>query len=194
MTRVPRQDELTELIEVSPWHDSLLESVAELDQSGCWIGAGAIRDLVWGVRYGDGFRPRDVKDVDVVYCDATDLSAEREEELRARLREAMPKVPWEVVNQARVHLWYPERFGQAVEPFTSIGDAVATWPEYATCVAVRRRRASAAVDVLAPHGLDDLLDGVWRRNPRRVSEEESAARLARKNPSQRWPGVRVVSG
>ncbi|HEX2774075.1 MAG TPA: nucleotidyltransferase family protein, partial [Micromonosporaceae bacterium] len=77
-------------------------------------------------------------------------------------------------------------------PLTSIADAVATWPETATAVAVRLDDIDE-VEVCAPLGLADLLDGVWRRNPRRVSLEQSQARLARHRPQERWPGVRLAS-
>ena len=46
-----------------------------------------------------------------------------------------PDVPWEVTNQAHVHLWFEEHFGHAVPPLSSLSDAVASWPEYATSVA-----------------------------------------------------------
>jgi uncharacterized protein len=68
---------------------------------------------------------------------------------------------------------------------------VATWPEYAVCVAARLA-LSGAIEICAPHGLDDLLDGVWRRNPARVTVGESERRLARKQPASRWPGVRLI--
>jgi hypothetical protein len=38
-------------------------------------------------------------------------------------------------------------------------------------VAVRLER-TGSIEVLAPHGLDDLLDGVWRWNPTRVTVAE----------------------
>jgi hypothetical protein len=46
-------------------------------------------------------------------------------------------------------------------------------------------------------GLDDLLDGVWRRNPgrserNRVTDAEYRARLDRKQPHERRPGVVVI--
>jgi hypothetical protein len=46
--------------------------------------------------------------------------------------------------------------------------------------------------VCAPLGLADLMDGVWRRNPRRASLAVSLARLARHQPATRWPGVKVI--
>ncbi|MEE3920380.1 MULTISPECIES: nucleotidyltransferase family protein [Micromonospora] len=76
-------------------------------------------------------------------------------------------------------------------PLRTVADAIATWPEYATAVAVRLD-AHDQITVCAPHGPDDLLDGVWRRNPARASAEISRRRLARHRPTERWPGVRVV--
>ncbi|GAA3741824.1 hypothetical protein GCM10022225_26690 [Plantactinospora mayteni] len=94
-------------------------------------------------------------------------------------------------NQAAVHTWYPSKFGGGpVEPLTSIADAVATWPETATAVAVLLHEDSD-IGICAPLGLADLLN-VWRRNPRRVSVQQSLARLARHQPQQRWPGVTVI--
>ncbi|MET8355261.1 nucleotidyltransferase family protein [Micromonospora sp. NPDC005206] len=87
----------------------------------------------------------------------------------------------------------PAKFGGGpAPPLRTIADEVATWPEYATAVAVRLD-AHDQIVVCAPHGLDDLLDGVWRRNLTRVSPEISRQRLARYRPAERWPGVRVVT-
>ncbi len=92
-----------------------------------------------------------------------------------------------------MHTWYPQRFGgPPVPPFRSITEAVATWPEYATAVAIQLN-PDQQIAVCAPHGLDDLLDGVWRRNPARVSEQTSHQRLTRHHPARRWPGVRVIT-
>ncbi|WP_240033287.1 nucleotidyltransferase family protein [Micromonospora globbae] len=92
-----------------------------------------------------------------------------------------------------MHTWYPTRFGgDPVPALQSIPDAVATWPEYATAVAIRLD-ADEHIAVCAPHGLDHLLDGIWQRNPRRVSLVVSRQRLARQRPAHRWPRVRVLT-
>ncbi|RSM48894.1 hypothetical protein DMB66_45780 [Actinoplanes sp. ATCC 53533] len=52
--------------------------------------------------------------------------------------------------------------------------------------------AAQRLEVCAPCGLDDLLDGIWRHNPRRITVPLSRARLARQQPSRRWPGIRVI--
>jgi hypothetical protein len=122
---------------------------------------------------------------------AADEDRMRDERATRQLREACPGVPWQARNQAAVHTWYHGRFGgEPVAPLPSIA-AVATWPETATAVAVRLA-PRGGVEVCAPLGLADLMDGVWRRNPRRASLAVSLARLARHQPATRWPGVKVI--
>jgi uncharacterized protein len=148
-----------------------------------------IRDLVWGQLCG-GFDPDDVADIDVAYFDPDDLSKARDLTAQAALAE-QARLPWEATNQAAVHTWYHTYFGGVpVEPFASVHDAVATWPETATCVAVREVRDG--FEVCAPHGLGDLLAGVWRANPVRVTAVISRARLARQQARSWWPAVTVV--
>jgi hypothetical protein len=90
-----------------------------------------------------------------------------------------------------VHTWYHRYFGgPPVRAFSCVHDAVATWPETATCVALRA--CEHGIEVCAPFELHDLLDGIWQRNPARVSIERSCERLARHRVAQRWPTVTVV--
>jgi hypothetical protein len=189
---VKRADELTELGVGSDWLMNLLRRVAVLGLPDCWIGAGAVRDLVWDIRFGDGFAPANIADVDVVFFDRDDVTAEHEREIERQLQEREPSVKWDVKNQARVHHWFEARFGHPAEPLTSTTDGVATWPETATAVAVRLRD-EGGLDIAAPFGLDDLLDGVWRGNFVRVTDAEYKARIDRKQPHRRWPAVVVVS-
>jgi hypothetical protein len=187
-----QEERLCRMVASSPWLMRVLATVRAVGLPDAWVGAGAIRDLVWGRLYGSGFEPGDLRDVDVVYFDPGDLSRERDERATRDLRTAWAQVPWQARNQAAVHTWYARRFGGGpVEPFDTIEQAVATWPETATAVAVRLDERDG-VEVCAPFGLTDLLAGVWRRNPRRVSREVSEQRLDRHHPARRWPAVRVV--
>lgn len=155
------------------------------------VGAGVLRDLVWDEMHG-GFDPARINDVDVAFFDPLDTTPSRDEVAEQDLRTALSDAPWEAKNQAAVHLWYERRFGVAVEPLASVADAVGTWPETATCVGVRLLDDDR-IEVVAPFGLDDLLNGVCRRNPRRVSFEEYRARVWRKRVAARWPNVRIAA-
>ena len=171
----------------SDWLMGVLTTVRDADLPDAWVGAGALRDLVWGERFGAGFNPTSVRDVDVAYFDPDHLDPGRDALMTARLTAARPDLPWEATNQAAVHRWYPA----PIAPLTSVTAAVATWPETATAVAVRLT-ARDRLEVCAPLGLDDLLGGVWRHNPRQVTVAESRARPARHRPAERFPGVRVI--
>lgn len=186
------EDRLRSMIRSCAWMMRVLATVREADLPDAWVGAGSIRDLVWGQLYGSGFNPGDVHDVDVVFFAPDDLSRDVDENATRRLYDAWPQVPWEACNQAAVHTWYAGKFGgDPVGPLLTIAEAVATWPETATAVAVRLDPADE-VELCAPLGLTDLLAGVWRRNPRRVSLQVSFARLARHKPDERWPAVTVI--
>jgi hypothetical protein len=170
----------------------VLGTVRESGLPDAWVGAGALRDLVWSGCFGSSFNPAAVRDVDVAYFDPDDLSRDRDQRATAVLSLLWPDLPWEAINQAAVHTWDESCFGgTALPPLRSIAQAIATWPETATSVAIRLDDAGD-IEICAPHGLDDLLGGVWRRNPGRVSLQRSRERLARHRPAERWPGVTVV--
>jgi len=144
-----------------------------------------LRNLVWDRLTGRANPPADV---DVAF-----FGGARESDVEECLHSRLPSVPWQAKDQALVHTWYERVFGFAVEPLTSLADAVATWPETCTSVAVRLR-PDDLLDVFAPCGLEDLFGLVLRRNPRRATVEDFRRRLAQKRITERWPGVTVVDG
>ena len=126
--------------------------------------------------------------MEVQWIDLTLSSLER---LQRRLALREPDLPWEVTNQAGVHLWFEQIFGYPVEPLGSLEEAIASWPETATSIAVTLT-AEGKLHVIAPLGLTDLFGMVVRRNPRRVSIDTYRKRTAEKQYTERWPRVRVI--
>ena len=149
-----------------------------------WLVAGAIAQTVWNLRCG---RPAEfgIKDVDLIYFDGQDLSANSEAEQERRLRDRFRLLPikLDVKNEARVHLWYEERFGYPIEPYPSSAAAISTFPTTATAVGVRR--VGSELECCAPFGLDDLFALVVRPNKRQITREVYEAKLARWQPI--WP-------
>jgi hypothetical protein len=189
-TQAELRERLVAIVRESAWFMPALCVVRELSLSSWCIGAGAVRNLVWDQLHGFE-APSALADVDVAYFDAADLSPKQDAELQARLSERLPGVPWEVTNQAAVHQWFEGHFGHPVEPLASLRDAVASWPEFATSVGVTLL-ADGSIDVIAPHGLDDLFAVVVRRNPTRVSVDTYRQRVAQKQYAERWPKVGIV--
>ena len=161
-----------------------------MDAPDWLIGAGAVRTAVWDRLHGYE-KPSELEDVDLAFFDPEDLSPERDRAVEHALRERLAETPWDAKNQAAVHLWYPAKFGYEVQPLSSTADGVASWPETAVCVGLRLERDDA-LTVVAPHGVDDMLGMVHRRNPVRVSIDEYERRLRAKRITERWPRARVV--
>lgn len=183
-------ERLAALARATPWFMQALAHVRALCLPAWCVGAGAVRNLVWDALHGHA-APSALPDVDVAFFDAGDPSAERDAALQRRLQVMAPQTPWEVTNQAGVHLWFERHFGHAVRPLLSLEDAIASWPETATAVGLWLDDADR-LHVIAPHGLDDLFGMVVRRNPARVSVETYRERVASKRYTARWPLVRVV--
>jgi hypothetical protein len=181
---------LIEIARRSSWCMSALSAVREMRLESWCIGAGAIRNLVWDSLHGYEI-PTYLPDVDVAYFDASDLSSTRDAEIQRRLAARCPGIPWEVTNQAAVHLWFENVFGYSVPSLTSLVDAIASWPEYATAVGLTLLD-DGTMDIYAPYGLDDLFSMVVRRNPTRVSIDTYRRRLEQKRYLDRWPRVTVV--
>jgi hypothetical protein len=171
---------------------SILQAARACALPDWYIGAGAIRNVVWDHLH-DYREPTPCVDVDVAFFDPYDLSPTRDQLAQEQLRARRPDVPWEATNQAAVHCWYERVFGSPAAPLRSSEDAIGTWPETATCVGVRLLLDDTLL-VAAPCGLGDLLGMVLRRNPRRVSLEQFRKRLAEKRIQEKWPRVQVIDG
>lgn len=184
--------ELRNIIYENDWFMKVLRTVRECYLPDWFVGAGVIRSLVWDHLHWYS-NPTSLKDVDVAYFDSTNLSQENDEYILKLLTEKEPDVPWEVTNQAAVHLWFEEYFGYAVSPLGSIEEAVSTWPETATSIGVRLL-PNNELFICAPFGLEDLFNMKLRRNPRRVTLELFRERVKEKRILQKWPKVKVIDG
>lgn len=183
------RDDLIKIIENSDITIQRLESVKSLSLEHWCIGAGAIRNLVWDHLHNLA-EPSLLTDVDVAFFDPFDISQKQDDDYLLKLKQLDPDTPWEVTNQAGVHLWFEPYFGSSVDPLTSLTEAVSTWPEYATCVAAYID-VNNTIQIIAPYGLEDLFNIHVRRNPSRVSIEVYEQRVKSKNYNQRWPNAQI---
>ena len=132
-----------------------------------------------------------VKDIDLFYFDASDLSYEAEDVvigMAAALFGDLP-APVEIRNEARVHLWFGKRFGQPYPQLGSTAEALGYFAARTHAVGLRLDAASGP-ELVAPFGLDDIFSLRLvpnRRLDNRATYEEKAAR-ARLN----WPEIEVV--
>lgn len=153
--------------------------------AGAWIGAGFVRNALWDHLSGQDTEALLPADLDVVFHDQVNATAEQDAAFEAALRIAAPDMPWSVRNQARMH----ERNGH--RPYRDMADALAHWPETATAIAVRL--GPKGVEILAPFGVEDVLEMIIRPTPAfRTKPDIPLARLEAKAWLTRWPMLRVV--
>jgi hypothetical protein len=173
----------------NPVAQAVLSAGRALGLPDWYLGAGAVAQTVWNVLHR--FEPAaGIKDYDLVYFDPTDLSTDGEQRIEEAVRRRLAGMglALDVKNEARVHLWYEQRFGRRIRPYRSSGEAIATWPTTASSVGVRYE--DDAFVVCAPFGLTDVFAMVARPNKAIVTRdvyEEKVARWA-----TRWPQLTVI--
>jgi uncharacterized protein len=172
------------------WLEEILERFEEIVLPDSWLVAGCIAQTIWNLGCG---QPAELglKDVDLIYFDEQDLSFESEVDHERRLRDLFRHLPikLDVKNEARVHLWYEERFGYAIKPYLSSADAIATFPTTATAVGVCWIRGK--LECCAPFGLDDLFGLVVRPNKRQITRTIYEAKVDRWRPI--WPRLNFLA-
>ncbi len=154
------------------------------------VVSGALYNSVWNHLTGKppGYG---IKDVDLFYFDDSDLSYEAEDAVirrAARHFERLP-LPVEVRNQARVHLWYPEKFGQECPRYASASESVSYFASKTHAVGVRYGR-DGALEVVAPFGLDDIFS--FRIAPNRVLDNQRTHEMKGRRARECWPEITVV--
>ncbi len=182
--------QLREIVFGDSWIMNILRAVREVDIPEGYVGAGAIRSLVWNTLHGYS-RMSHSREVDVVYFDSERLGRTVDEQYERKLHSMLSELQWDVTNQAGVHLWYEAKYGVPADPLISVEDGLATWPETATAVAIRLKE-DATLDVLAPFGLEDLFAMIVRRNPRRVPLDVYHQRIEQKAFQMFWPNVQIL--
>jgi hypothetical protein len=168
----------------------VLSRAASLGLPGWYLTAGCLFQTVWNAvtsrAPGEG-----IKDYDLFYFDATDLSWDAEDAVIQLAKHVFADIPAEVEvrNEARVHLWYEAKFGTPCPAYKSTEDAIDSFAATTCCLGVRlepggRRR------VYAPHGLSDVFNLVVRPNPVLAPRSVYEAKAGRWR--HQWPELTVL--
>lgn len=144
----------------NPANRAILSRWSQLNLPDSWLVAGCLFQTVWNIQASRS-PEAGIKDYDIFYFDAGDLSDSAEAHVQAHVDSLLGDlgVKVEVANQARVHTWYPTYFGQPYPVLNSTEDGIKRFLVLETCVAVRPS------DCFAPYGLAGLYDGTLTPNP-----------------------------
>lgn len=148
----------------------VIDTIMEMNIPNCYVGAGAIVQTVWNYLMGNSLI-YGIDDVDIVYFDSEDLSEEKENELQSQIKLRLKNLSLhiDVVNEARVHQWYKEKFGYNIKPYNSVEEAISTWPTTATSLGMRKLNKQQW-EIYTPFGLDDIFNMRIVANNRQITE------------------------
>ena len=182
-------ERLSALLYAAPRLMGVLRTARDLELPDWLVFSGAVYQTVLNRLTG---RPPDygIKDYDLAYFDGSDPSYEAEDGVirRARAAFAEPlKSRVEVRNQARVHLWFEAKFGEAYPPLSCTAEALQRFTSATFAVGVRLE-SDERLHIEAPFGLADLFALRLRPNPLRKSRH--FARTCA-NVLRRWPELVV---
>ncbi len=181
-----QRNALVAMIREEPVLMEVLTGIGDLPDG--LLVAGALYNLAWNRLTG---RPglADVADIDVFYFDDSDLAYEAEDAVIRRLAGRFDHLPLpvQVRNQARVHLWFEQKFGGPFTPLHSAGEML---ERYASKThAVGARLSDGEIELLAPFGLDDVFS--FRIVPNHVLENRATHEAKGARAARTWP-VTVV--
>ena len=167
---------------------SILERFPSLGIQDWWLTSGCLFKTVGNLRSG---RPagQGIKDYDIFYF-SEDLSYEAEDQVIKDAAWLFSDIDADIQvrNQARVHEWYPEKFGIAYPALTNASEGILRLPARTAAVGLKRT-GDHFLDLFAPYGLDDLWNLIVTPNrtlPILRVYAEKAARW-----QQEWPNLTV---
>ncbi len=183
------QAKFVEAVLTNPVNRALLERLPQLGAADSWLVSGALFQTVWNVLSGRA-PAHGIKDYDIFYFDRdTSWDAEDAVIKRADALYADLGAPIEVRNQARVHIWYEEKFKSPYPPLTRATDGIDRF--LTDCAMVGMRPNGAGYDVYAPRGFADIESMTLRPNrlpnyhPDRYVEKAQRWRAA-------WPEITML--
>lgn len=185
MQQLRSENDILDVIQQDPWMMEILRTVQSLNLPDWWIGAGFVRGKVWDTLHGFTHKTL-IPDIDVIYFDPTNLTQEKEEEIKKALEKLNPYTNWQVKNQARMHIMHND------PPYQNATDALSRWVETATCVGVTID-SNGQLQLSAPLGIEDLTQLIVRPNPTiPLDLTLFKKRVRQKHWLILWPNLRVV--
>jgi hypothetical protein len=173
----------------NPVNAAIADELFRLALPDAWIVTGCLVQTVWNVLTGRAV-DYGISDYDVFYFDP-DTSWEAEDTVIRNLQGRLGNlnVAVEARNQARVHLWYPDKHGLPYPPLSCATEGIDRFLTQNTRIGIRR--TPGGYDVYAPDGFDDAENLIVRPNPGpNFSPMNYAKKAARWK--MLWPEVRVL--
>ena len=185
------KQQFIEIVLANPVNAKILSRMPAMHLPDGWLVSGCLFQTVWNHLTG---RPigHGIKDYDLFYFDDSDLSWAAEDRIIRRVSAALCDVDAviEVKNQARVHLWYEDKFGKPYAPLGSTCHGIDCFMEQTSKIGIKPK-PDGGYHIYAPGGLELIAD--MTAKPCRDRTHFSECRFQEKVARWRrcWPELRV---
>lgn len=176
------EKDILTLIETDDWMMRVLKISHTLNLPDWIIGAGFVRNKVWD--YLHEYTTPHRTDVDLVYFDPNGNDYEADKKLSEKIR-TETGIDFEIVNQVYTHIW------RNMPATLSTEQSISTWSDTATCVGVTLKNGK--VKLIAPLGIEDLVNLIVRPNPSISGDKENfERRVKEKRWLEKWPKLKLT--
>lgn len=190
-TNKPLNEQVDILQQILSKNSKLMELLKILESDGLenyYVTAGCVNQTVFNyyhsydIDYG-------IKDYDIVYYD-DDITYEKEDTIIKRINKKITKlnITTDIKNEARVPIWYYEKYGIKRIPYTSVEDAISRFGATITCIGIRLEKGKLIV--YAPYGLNDIFTMTIRPVKREFTKESYDERA--KRWIKKWPNLNKI--
>jgi len=164
---------------------TLTKRLASLNLNQCYLTAGCLFQTVWNDRSDT---PSKLKDYDVFYFDESNLAYDEEDRAIQEIKQLVSDlgICVDVKNQARVHLWYSEKFGGNYPKLINSTDGIDRFLIRCTCVGLNVQTH----ELYAPNGCQEIWEGILRVNPLNPRRELFLAKA--QDFRRRWPWLQII--
>jgi len=186
---LPHEERLRAIVQADDDLMAFLGLARSLELPQWRLVAGSLYQTVWNHLTG---KPRGtgIKDYDLIYFDDGDLSWEAEDRVIKRAEAALAeRWPVEVRNQARVHLWFEQRFSLPYPRLASADESLNHYAAIVHAVGIRLK-PDGRLDIIAPFGLGDVFDMIIRPNPSRANDQGLSVKAMR--AKEIWPELMII--
>lgn len=171
---------------------SILDYIYELELPNFYIAAGSVFQTIWNY-YDNKPLNSEIKDIDIIYYDANNLSKEDEEKIEDKIvthfKELNINYEFDVHNEARMHLWKKSNENKNIDQYKNSEDSIDKW--IATVHSIGITKENDEIKVYAPYGLSDI----FSRTIRPIKHKDNSKELYEKKVkswSSRFNNLKIV--
>lgn len=180
------EQDIIQMIKSDEWMMNVLTEASKLSLPDWIIGAGFLRNKVWDYLHDIKRDVADTHDIDLVYFDNVNIDEENDRKLSESMTGVLG-LDWEIVNQAYTHKWH----NRGIQ-YKDTAEGLSEWVETPTCVGVTL--VNGDLKIVAPHGIDDLVNLIVRPTPSfKGNLDIFYSRIESKKWLEKWPKLRVVT-